>query len=271
MSCSPRTYSAIATSLITALIVLWMLSSSISIDSRDKEWPPKHDSEIIIDDEYAELIDLPMPKTPRLTDPTAAENEVIADNQAEAEPETGMEPVDQGMPGDAPETVVQDKPSPVKIEKKEKTKPQGPSAEELKKQKEEQEARRKATNQTKNAFRNSGKNNTTNAGKTSGDTGKPTGSQSAVSGRGTGKVGGGWVIPRYNDVPSTLTGSVVMMVKIDRTGKVKSVTFTGGDAPAATDPKVRSACEREVHSKVFTRGNDDAPEEATAYITYRFR
>jgi hypothetical protein len=62
-----------------------------------------------------------------------------------------------------------------------------------------------------------------------------------------------------------------MMVKIDRNGKVKSVSFQGGDAPAATNPKVRAACEREVRSRNFTRSDNDAPEESTAYITYRFR
>lgn len=78
-------------------------------------------------------------------------------------------------------------------------------------------------------------------------------------------------MPSYNSVPSTVTGSVVMMVKIDRNGRVKSVTFRGGDAPAATSPEVRAACEREVRSRIFTRSDDNAPEESTAYITYRFR
>lgn len=271
MSGNPRIYSAVTTVLIAAIVVLWMVSDSVSLSGKDKKWPPKHDSEIVIDDEYAEIIDLPMPKTPRLTDPMAAKNDEPADNNAEAAPETGMETVDKGEPGEAPEPVVQSKPSTVKVEKKKKEKPQGPSAEELKKQKEEQEARRKATRQTQNAFRNSGKENTTNAGKNTGDAGKPTGSESAVNGRGTGRVGGGWAMPRYNTVPSTVTGSVEMMVKIDRNGKVKSVSFQGGDAPAATNPAVRAACEREVRSRTFTRSDDNAPEESTAYITYRFR
>lgn len=271
MSGSPRIYSAIGTALVAALVVLWMMSSSITLGGEDKKWPPKHDSEIVIDDEYAEIIDLPMPKTPRLTDPMAAKNDEVANNEAEAAPETGMETVDKGEPGEAPQPVTQTAPSPVKVEKKEKNKPQGPSAEELKKQKEEEEARRKATRQTQNAFRNSGKNNTTNSGKPQGDAGKPTGGESAVNGRGTGRVGGGWAMPRYNDVPSTVTGSVVMMVKIDRNGKVKSVSFQGGDAPAATNPTVRAACEREVRARTFTRSDDNAPEESTAYITYKFR
>lgn len=264
-----RTYAATGTILIVIAVLTWMTLDRISLDSRDREWPPRHDSEIVID-EYAEIIDLPMPKLPSSSDPAPAKSDVQADNLAEVAPETGMETVDQGNPGEAPTTVTQSHPSPVKVENKEIQKPQGPSAEELKRQREEKEARRKATRQTQNAFRNSGKNNTTNAGKTAGDAGKPTGSTSAVNGRGTGRVGGGWSMPSYNEVPSTVTGSVIMMVKIDRTGRVTSVTFQGGDAPAATNPSVRAACEKEVRAKRFTRSDDNAPEESTAYITYRF-
>ena len=122
MSGNPRIYSAVTTVLIAAIVVLWMISDSVSLSGKDKKWPPKHDSEIVIDDEYAELIDLPMPKTPRLTDPMAAKKDEPADNNAEAAPETGMETVDKGEPGEAPEPVVQSKPSTVKVEKKKKEK-----------------------------------------------------------------------------------------------------------------------------------------------------
>lgn len=271
MSDKPRIYSVIATLLIVAGVILWMTCDTLSLSLKDRTWPPKHDSEIVLDDEYAELLDLPMPKTPKISDPTPAMNETTENNKAEAAPETGMETADQGEPADAPEPVVQDKPSPVKVTKKDKPVKQGPSAEELKKQKEEA-ARRKATLQTQNAFRNAGKNNTDNRGREEGNAGRPDGSESAVNGRGTGRVGGGWSMPRYNTVPSTVTGSVELMVKIDRTGSVKSVSFLGGDAPAATTPSVRAACEREVRSRRFSRPDpDNAPEESTAYITYRFR
>lgn len=271
MTSRSRIYSAVGTAIVVAVVIAWMMLDTITLNIGDKKWPPKRDSEIVIDDEYVELIDLPKPKSIKKADPTPAYKEEVADNLAEAAPQSGMDVVNQGTPGEAPEPVVQKAPSTVKVEKKPQPKPQGPSAEELKKQREEQEARRKATAQTQNAFRNAGKNNTDNNGKTPGDAGRPNGSESAVNGRGTGNVGGGWSMPRYNDVPSTVTGSVVMMVKIDRNGKVKSVTFQGGDAPAATDPKVRAACEREVRSRNFSRSDDNAPDESTAYVTYRFR
>lgn len=271
MVSNTRIYSAVGTSIVVALVVAWMMIDTITLGDGEKKWPPKRDSEIVIDDEYVELLDLPRPKSPKIADPTPAYSETVENNLAEAAPQTGMEVVDQGTPGEAPEPVTQQAPSEVKVVKREQPKPQGPSAEELKKQQEEAEARRKANAQTQSAFRNAGKNNTDNRGKTPGDAGRPNGTESAVNGRGTGNVGGGWSMPRYNDVPSTVTGSVEIQVKIDRTGKVKSVRFVGGDAPAATDPKVRAACEREVRSRNFTRSDDNAPEESTAYITYRFR
>lgn len=270
MSNRPRIYAIIATVIIAIGIVLWMMFDTLSLSLSDRSWPPKRDSEIVIDDEYAELLDLPLPK--QISAPAKAYNETPENNHAGAAPESGMETVDQGQPADAPKPVVQDKPSPVQTKKKDKPAKQGPSAEELKKQQEEEAARRKATSQTQNAFRNAGKNNTTNQGKTDGNAGRPDGSESAVNGRGTGRVGGGWSMPRYNTVPSTVTGSVELMVKIDKKGNVISVSFIGGDAPAATSPSVRSACEREVRARRFSRPDpDNAPEEATAYITYKFR
>lgn len=270
MTDKSRIYSVIATFMVVLGVLLWMTHDTIRLNLSEKEWPPKHESDIVIDDEFAELLDLPMPKLVS-DDPAKAYSEIKADKQAEAAPETGMETIDQGTPADAPEIVTQSKTSPVKTEKKEKPVKQGPSKEELR-MREQEKISRKATNQTQNAFRNAGKNNTTNRGKTQGDAGRPDGSQSAVSGRGTGRVGGGWSMPGYANVPSTVTGSIELMVKIDRNGHVTSVSFIGGDAPAATDSRVRAACEREVRSRNFTRRDpDNAPDESTAYITYKFR
>lgn len=266
-----RIFSLIATIILIAVVVTWMMTDYISLGDADKKWPPKRDSEIVLDDEYAEIIDLPRPKNVKAADPSPAYNEEVADNLSEAAPQTGFETVDKGSPGEAPEPVTQTRPSEVKVVKQEQTKPQGPSAEELKKQKEEEEARRKATSLAQSAFRNNGKNNTTNQGKDPGDAGRPTGEASALNGTGTGRVGGGWAMPRYADVPSTVTGSIKVIVKIDRSGNVISVKFDGGEAPAATDAKVRASVEREVRSRKFTRSDNNAPDESTAYITYRFR
>ena len=61
------------------------------------------------------------------------------------------------------------------------------------------------------------------------------------------------------------------MRKSARNGRVTSGSYQGGDAPAATDPAVRRAVEAEVRARRFTRADDNAPEESTAYITYTFK
>lgn len=256
--------------LIVAAVVVWMMLDSITLSLEDKTWPPKHDSEIMLDDEYVELLDLPKPRKVA-TDYSPAYNETVENNKSEAAPETGMEIVDQGAPAEAPAPVVQKAPSPVKTVAKEKPVKQGPSAEELKKQQEEQEARRKATSQINNAFSKRGQNNTDNKGKEQGNSGTPKGNSASVNGFGHGNATGGWRLPAYKAVPSTVTGSVEMRVTIDRQGNVKTVTFTGGTAPAATDPAVRAACEKEVRARKFTRSDNEAPDEATAFVTYIFR
>ena len=58
MNSRSRIYSAVGTALVVALVVAWMMLDTISLGDADKEWPPKHDSEIVIDDEYAELEDV---------------------------------------------------------------------------------------------------------------------------------------------------------------------------------------------------------------------
>lgn len=92
-----------------------------------------------------------------------------------------------------------------------------------------------------------------------------------ISGTGIGSVSGGWIMPEYAKVPSTVTGSIRFRVNIDHKGQVNSIKFAGGDNPAASDPRLRQAVESEIRSRQFTRGNSPAPEDATAFITFRFR
>lgn len=265
-----RIYSIVATLVVCALISAWLLLGHMSVRERDREWPPKRTSEITVE-EYAEIIDLPQSHAPAADIPAPAPLPEEAHGAATPTPESGHDVKDAGEPAEAPATVTSKQPSAVKTKPKEPQKT-GPSAEELRRQQEQEEARRRATANTQNAFKNAtGKNNTASQGKTPGNAGAPSDNASALNGRGTGQAGGGWIIPAYAKVPSTVTGSVKMMLKIDRTGKVTSVTFQGGDAPAATDPTVRKAVEAEVRARRFTRADDNAPEVSTAYITYTFK
>jgi outer membrane biosynthesis protein TonB len=269
-----KLYALLFTVIFAVLLLLWLFKATIGISSSNKEWPPKHDSEIsLTEEEFVEVVEMPPSKLASSNDMAAAEAPEPVVNSSEPAPETGMDLSDKGAVAEAPKPVTTSKPAPVQVKKEEKKTKTGAATETPKQEKNEtEEVRRKATADTKNAFKNAtGKNNTTSTGKTQGDTGKTTGSSSAVSGSGTGSVGGGWVMPHYAKVPSTSTGSLKLEVKIDRSGKVTSVKFIGGDAPAATDSSVRAACEREVRSKRYTRTDDNAPDESTAYITYTFK
>ncbi len=268
-----RLYSALATLVVCLLILTGLLLGRVELRVSDREWPPKRTGEITVE-EYADIIDLPQTQAPAADNPSPAPLPEPEQNLAEPTPESGHDVTDRGEPAEAPPTVTTRRESPVKAKPKAPAKT-GPTAEELrrqKEQKEQEEARRRATSNTRNAFQNArGKNNTAADGRKPGNAGAPSDRASALNGRGTGYAGGGWNIPAYAKVPSTVTGSVKMMLKIDRQGRVTSVRFQGGDAPAATDPAVRRAVEAEVRSRRFTRSDDNAPEESTAYITYTFR
>ena len=268
----PRAIALALTALIAIGVLLLLRFTTLVLDPYTQGWPPRHDGEIAMaDEQFFDVVeDIPQP-APSPEEAAPAVNPVKESNQSDPAPQSGHDMRDRGAAGDAPATVTSAKPSPVKAEKKQQPKPTGPSKEEIEKQKAE-EARRKANAATASAFQKStGKNNTANSGKTEGNSGSPAGASQSVNGTGTGTVGGGWRLPASAKVPATVTGSIKMMVRIDRTGKVTSVSFQGGDAPAATDSRLRAAVEAEVRSRRFTRSDSNAPDQATAYITYRFK
>ena len=253
MTSSKRLYPALITLAVCILIALWLGLGHLDMRRTDREWPPRHHSDITMEEEFAEIIDLPMSPAPAQDNPAPVPLPEPAEGQAEPAPESGHHVDDAGIPAEAPATTASSK-------------------EELEQQRREEEARRRATANTQNAFRNAtGNAAAASTGKKPGQGGAPSDVASALNGRGSGSAGGGWIIPAYAKVPSSVTGSVKMRLTIDRTGRVTSVTFQGGDAPAATDAAVRRAVEAEVRARRFTRHDDNAPEESTAYITYTFK
>ena len=266
----PKVIAAISTLVAVIVILLTLTAVRLTVDLSEREWPPRRGGSIAMadpaDEQYFDVVTEPM-ATGR-HDPSPAQLPEPEQHRSEAAPAPGHDVADAGPAADAPATATTRRPSPVKA-KTEEPRPTGPSKEEIARE----EARRRASAATANAFKRArGSDNTTSQGTTPGQSGSPDGTTSAVNGSGTGTVGGGWVIPRYAQVPSTMTGSITMQVKIDRSGRVTSLTITGGRPPAATDPALRRAVEREVRSRSFTRSDaSTAPPTATAYITYTFR
>ncbi len=268
-----RWLAALLTTVIVVAAAALMACTYLSVTKYGIVVSDKQDI-VLVAEEFIDVVD--MPAAPDMDG--QHDSRAQADEQLESQPTpiSGTDVDDQGNAGDPPPVTTAKQESSVKQKKpkaEEKPKPNGPAVD--KKKKEEEAIKRKAENEVANAFNKSqGKHNNSAGAADKGNNGVSDGKapQGTLTGHGTGKAGGGWAIPKYGSVRSTVTGSVKMVVTIDRTGAVTSLRFDGGDPPAATNAAARNACAAEVRARRFTRSNpDDAPESATAYITYTFK
>lgn len=261
-----RIYAAAGTIIVALLVGVALWFGRLSVNERERLAEDKGEI-VLVEEEFIDIME--MPAAPNLRGEEQATAHADEMNLSQPTPASGTDMANAGTPGDAPNLVKTDAESPV--QEAEKPKKTGPSAEELQKQQEE----RQAQNEVTNAFSQAqGQHNTLNGNKDNGNAGKPTSTseQGSFTGRGEGKAGGGWAIPTYGSVKSTVTGSIQMKLTINREGKVTNVAIIGGEAPALSNQAARNACVIEVKSRTFHRSNpDDAPETSTAYVTYRFR
>lgn len=266
----PNVIALLLTLLIAVAAVLLMVFTHLSLDPVVREWPPQRDTEVaLVEDNFFEVTPVPRSLRGAYEEASPALNETPADNLSTPQPTTGHDVRDAGPAGDAPSTVTTPQPAPVQQTVTPEPPVTGPSEQELQAQ---AEARRRATSATSQAFnRSQGDNNTSNNGKNPGDSGNPAGTAGSFHGHGNGKVNGGWVVPTYNRIPSSVTGSIVVRATVERDGHVSEASVTGGSAPASTDPALRAAVVEEVKRRKFTRTDNNAPAQATAYITYTFK
>lgn len=260
----PRIIAAAATALAIALAIVVMCLTVLRYDP--SQAPQLQHPVIEIEEEFVEVIEAPG------TNEADALAQAAEQLPSQAANPSGTDSRDAGERGVEPKLNTSKAEQPVKVKKKEKT-PEQIARE--KKEKEEAEIKRKASEDIAGAFSNRKGKHANEAGTSDkGENGKPEGTApgGTLTGRGTGKAGGGWSLPRYAPVASTLTGSVELEVTIARDGSVAKVAVIGGQAPAATSKQVQQACIAEVRSRRFTRANAaDAPASAKAYITYNFR
>lgn len=268
-----RLIASVVTALMALCILLVLFLVKIGVDTTPREWPPRHGTVAMADDEQLfEVLEPERPDPVKGSEASPAHNEEVAQNQSEPAPEAGMDLKNSGKAAEAPAPATTKQPSPVKQQVKE-TPPakQGPSKEELA----QQEQKRQINNSTANAFANAkGKNNTSSTGKEPGNSGAPNGKNTSGSGQGTGQVGGGWKAPAYSNIPSATTGKIVVRCTVGPDGKVDpaSITFENGLPPAATDAALRAKVKAEVLARRYTRSaSDPAPERATAKVTYTFK
>lgn len=265
-----RIWAAIGTAAVAALAFLGLTFSYLSAGASDKKLSPKAD--ITMEEEFIDVLESSTFESSDDNREAASHLEETVETPAQPTPAAGTDLVDKGEKSVPPQEVTAPEESPVKVKKDKQPKP-GPAVDEKKLA--EERARRKANDEVANAFKNAkGKHNAhTSDSKDSDKSGRKDNNPGAqgTTGTGSGKVGGGWIIPKYAPVPSTVTGSVTLTVNIDAAGKVTAVTFTGGTPPAATHPALRSAIEREVRARKFSRASYDDARPATAYITYTFK
>lgn len=264
MSRNETTAACITLAAAIVVVVLLMLCG-LSFDPSSLRQPPRPTTEVAeIDEEFVEFFDYPVP----VGNPSRAYSSETVQRESSATDASGTDLTDAGEAAAPAPDVVSDRPSPIARPKKETPVKTGPTKAEL-----EAEARRRARQGISNAFKNNDEasDNTTSKGKDKGDSGAPDGSSSAVDGAGSGSVGGGWIMPAYAKVRTSLTGSIILRAVIDDKGHVIKIEQTGGKAPAGADGALVAKCIAEVKRHTFKRNDNDAPPTATARIVYTFR
>ncbi len=256
------------TALAALLGILTMSFVKISAGSSVDLFPAHENEVALVEDEmFFDVVQDDNVPVQSLEEVTPAQNEITDNKKSDPVPTSGKDLSDAGEVGAASDMETTTVPSTVKQTDKSAANI-GPTKEEL----EREEARRRASSATASAFQQSkGANNISNSAEKSGDTGIIAGTSTSFHGASTGNVSGGWIMPRYNKVRSTSTGSIKTRVTIDRSGNVTLVEFIGGDAPASTNGNLRSAVEKEIRSHRFTRNDSNAPDQAKAFITYTFK
>ncbi len=262
-----RRESILASAAVAAVLLAVLLSVHLSFDPESA--PPSRQPVASVTEALPEYVDfLESLNTSSPSDPAAAAAPLPEDNASVAAPEGGQDLANTGTAGNvAPETTTH---TPAPVRRRERTEPAhtGPSESELA----EEHARRRAERDVTNAFDSPDGNATaTNDSPVQGNSGAPDGTETPVNGSGSGTVGGGWIMPSYNKLPSTEVGSIRLRATIDSSGAVIKVEQIGGRPPAAANSALVSACTAEIQSRRFTRTDSNPPPSATAFITYIFK
>lgn len=260
----PRTIAAIVTVAAAVVLVLLLLVCRLAFDPTKLNVDRPVTELIEVEEEYVEFLEQPV----KPSKPAPAYSEQRVRRNSHAAEASGSDLKDAGKAGVATPDVTAKTPSPVKRKQADPPKQTGPTKEQL-----EEQARRRARKGVSDAFASApdAVDNTDSRGKEEGNSGSPEGQSSARDGMGTGSVGGGWIMPRYSKVSSTVTGRIELRAVVGKDGHVISVEQTGGKAPAAANKALVSRCIAEVRSRQFTRTDNDAPDKAIARIIYTFK
>lgn len=264
-----RLVAGVGTAILMVLLAVWIAVVNLTVnlaDIEERKWPPVDSAEIVFGGEFVKLGDIPQP---------------MPDNSAKAAPSAstpepahdGTDRFDAGAPSKvAPDPIVSDRPSPMKVEKKPETpEKKGPSKEELaaereriKRQQEQEEQSQKISSGIKNSFNRTGK-------PSEGTSGSPNGnSDSGVLGGTPGFNLNGRTAEVWGAARSSLAGSITIRVRVDRQGRVVGASYIGGSGPAAANSQVRNSCLSAARGSRFSVDLDAAAEQVGT-ITWTFR
>ena len=260
----PRLTAAIITAAAAIVLVLLVRVCRLAFDPTKLPVDRPVTELIEVEEEYVEFLEHPV----KPSKPAPAYSEQRVRRNSRAAEATGSDLKDAGKAAAPAPDVTSKAPSPLQRKEAEPPKQTGPTKEQL-----EEQARRRAQKGVSDAFATTpdAEDNTDSRGKETGNSGSPEGQSSALDGTGSGSVGGGWIMPRYSKVASTVTGRIELRAVVGKDGHVISVEQTGGKAPAAANKALVSRCISEVKSRQFTRTDNDAPDKAIARIIYTFK
>lgn len=244
-----RILAAMITLLVTVAAVIVLCFCSLRFPPKDWEerHPPEEESELLFGGEYVMLGDLPVPSEQR-----------TPVQQPDAQPD-GPDLSDAGATGDPEPIITTDDPeAPAVVPQPEVTEKPGPTAEEIA----QEEARRRVGQRM-----NFGKSQSSAEGKQgskngNSDTGATAG-QPGFNLRGRRLLN--HVTPSYRNA----TGTVIVAISVDRSGRVTSAKASGGTPTASSKASVRRACEQASLQLLFS-ASDEAPAIQEGTVTWHF-
>lgn len=260
-----RIIASAVTLLVAALIILLMLLLRLRFDpsAQKPSWPPVNDSELLMADEYVEV--MPQPAVP------GGSNN--PDDGSAPPPPDAQDLSNQGTP--APEVTplaTQTQPSPAKQTPRQVDKTTGPSRQEIEAQQTKERREKEATAAAQNAAKIFG-NTPASTGTGTGETGSGAGAASSSGryrgGHGSGNADGRTVTtPKFN-VPGSSSGTMKVIVYFDPAGKPLStpapriVSRTG----VCLDSEVSNLCLAQALRSTLTP-KPDAPQQQPVTIIF---
>lgn len=210
---NPRVVAGCVTALIAVMVMVWLLGSRLHFTPPEgSTWPPEPTSEILMADEYVEVIEVPLLQ--------GGDNADAAEGAPSAPPD-GLAPADAGLPGEMPSPVnTQVNPSDVKENPAKPDRPTGPAQSDIQQANTAEQHRADARNDAQNMLRFHTNADNTGSGEATGGTGAGNASTAGTHG---GRVGKGNLGGRTLSVPSVQQksarpGKVVVRIFVNREG-----------------------------------------------------